>query len=403
MVLREEVALLCFSALTFLVVLPGLCRTWPHSAYHQVDSALVVSDENHRVVVVDDESLAIRQARDYLKSAAAEAVEQQLPLGLHHDDRHDRNDKGDDDDDDERIQLLVTIVTTQRKGQFYLSRVVARLHQLLNDRQRNPFFGSSSSSSSQVLICNVGHDENVEAVQLGAIFPLVQRERTPPTSHSSPPDVIEKEKEDYTFCLNASLAFRQHINQLSPINYILVLEDDALPTLDLFVVIQHFTAYLAERHPNFVYVKLYHPERLQNYIQPEPWRICEWLALSCLLSFITVTVILRRPKRFLFFVGYFMLVTESVGRVHFELALRRFFSPAFYSLLAATECCTPAMLYSNESAAKVVHFLSNITCKRGYGKDIALYLHVRQTNGLEAFVIEPNLVQHIGLKSTLRG
>jgi hypothetical protein len=98
-----------------------------------------------------------------------------------------------------------------------------------------------------------------------------------------------------------------------------------------------------------------------------------------------------------------MLLTESVGRVHFELALRRFFSPAFYSLLAATECCTPAMLYSNESATKVVHFLSSITCKRGYGKDIALYLHVRQTNGLEAFVIEPNLVQHIGLKSTLRG
>ena len=387
MVLREEVALLfSFSALTFLVVLPALCRTWPHSSYHQVDD----HDANDRASV-DDELLAIRQARDYLTAV------QQHPRPPHLVQQGNLKEKESDDD----IKLLVTIVTTQRRGQFYLSRVVARLHQLLNDGQRNAF-----RIGVQLLICNVDR-ENVEAIELGAIFPFVQRQPTP-----LPPDVIEKEKDDYAFCLNASL------HHPSPPAYILVLEDDALPTAHLLTVTQHFTAYLNDRHPNFVYVKLYHPERLQGYLQPEPWRIIEWIALSVLLAFIATNIYnvllliqrrkggggLRRRQLFVFFFAYFMLVTQLVGRVNFELELRRrLFAPALYSLLPATECCTPAMLYSKESAGKVVDFLSSISCQGGYAKDIALYLHVKQTKGLEAFVIEPNLVQHIGRQSTLRG
>jgi hypothetical protein len=214
---------------------------------------------------------------------------------------------------------------------------------------------------------------------------------------------MDKEKEDYIFCLNASRSA----------DYILILEDDAVPLDDLLPVTRRFIDYFNRHRPrrraDFFYVKLYHPERLQNYLQPEPWRIAEWLAVSVLSVYLLQVVFGFRLRRHSFWLVYFMALIECLGRPHL-LQLKRWMlarlvadPAAGYHLLQATECCTPAMLFSNASAATASAFLSSITCRNGYAKDTALYLHSRQSGGrLQSFVVEPNLVQHIGRVSTLR-
>ena len=355
--------------LTFAVVLPVLCRTWPHSVYHHKTGSTSSTDD----------SSAAQESIAYL--AGLRQTSEQLGH-----------------QDDVPISLLVTVVTVRREGHSYLSRVVARLHRL-----------ASPDTSVGVLICNVDAEPHLhrEALDLGRIYPVVSRAQLPVVANNkaSSNRMMEKEKVDYAYCLNESRARFQ-----SDRPDIVVLEDDALPVEDFLPVTRHFLRRLAKSHPDFLYLKLFHPERLQGYLEPEPWRWAEWLALCTLLALISTSALellgSQRRRRiesstFLLFLAYFVLLTAALGRQNVILALRRRLSA--HSLLSATECCTPAMAYTYASAGRVVEFLSSVTCRLGWAKDIALYDHVRYGRwGEVAFVVEPNLVDHIGLTSTLR-
>jgi hypothetical protein len=370
----EGVGLTVVFVLTFSVGLPVLCGTWPYSAYYRGEGVGSSSSSAN-----DDDSSALA----YLSQME---TAQQQP----------------EEEDGRRPFLLVTIVTVRREGQFYLSRVVARLHQLLSKYNNEQHAGNDDAFVIRAMICNVNDDPQLhrEALHLQRIFPLVQRrDQLPVAIHN----LMDKEKEDYIFCLNASRSA----------DYILILEDDAVPLDDLLPVTRRFIDYFnqqrSRRRADFFYVKLYHPERLQNYLQPEPWRIAEWLAVSVLSVYLLQVVFGFRLRRHSFWLVYFMALIECLGRPHL-LQLKRWMlarlvadPAAGYHLLQATECCTPAMLFSNASAATASAFLSSITCRNGYAKDTALYLHSRQSGGrLQSFVVEPNLVQHIGRVSTLR-
>jgi hypothetical protein len=370
----EGVGLTVVFVLTFSVGLPVLCGTWPYSAYYRGEGVGSSSSSAN-----DDDSSALA----YLSQME---TAQQQP----------------EEEDGRRPFLLVTIVTVRREGQFYLSRVVARLHQLLSKYNNEQHAGNDDAFVIRAMICNVNDDPQLhrEALHLQRIFPLVQRrDQLPVAIHN----LMDKEKEDYIFCLNASRSA----------DYILILEDDAVPLDDLLPVTRRFIDYFnqqrSRRRADFFYVKLYHPERLQNYLQPEPWRIAEWLAVSVLSVYLLQVVFGFRLRRHSFWLVYLMALIECLGRPHL-LQLKRWMlarlvadPAAGYHLLQATECCTPAMLFSNASAATASAFLSSITCRKGYAKDTALYLHSRQSGGrLQSFVVEPNLVQHIGRVSTLR-
>lgn len=345
--------------LTFAVVLPVLCRTWPHSVYGGRGGAQL--DTN------DEDDSSAQESLGYLQG---------LPP------RRDHSGPA--------ISLLVTVVTVRREGQHYLSRVVARLHRL-----------TAADDSVGILICNVDAepDKHREALDLGEIYPVISRRQD---DGPKPGDLIEKEKEDYVFCLNVSRERSQSAGRPD----IVILEDDALPREDFLPVTRHFLKRLKMSHPDFLYLKLFHPERLQGFLQPEPWRWAEWLALSTLLALTSTSALERgsrtRNKRpsstFLLFLVYYVLLTGGLGRQNTLIPLRRWLSA--YSLLSATECCTPAMAYTHDSAGRAAGFLSSVTCRRGWAKDAALYDHVRTSSEL-AFVLEPNLVRHIGLHSTL--
>lgn len=143
---------------------------------------------------------------------------------------------------------------------------------------------------------------------------------------------------------------------------------------------------------------------IARLIQPEPWRIGEWIALATLPALCCTLWCSSRVNRkwwrhFLYFLVYFMLLTAAIGRPH-VIQLRRLW-PGAYSLLPATECCTPAVVYSRTSALQVAQHLASRRCRRGYAKDAVLYDYYRSGGAGDAYVVEPNLIKHIGAKSSL--
>ncbi|CAM5146533.1 unnamed protein product [Natator depressus] len=239
-----------------------------------------------------------------------------------------------------------------------------------------------------------------DARLLGTFFAMVSRYKNWEDPNASV-NQFEKEKRDYAFCLEQSLL------AYSP-EYVLLVEDDAVPEEEIFPVLQHLLlARLSKPHlKDALYLKLYHPERLQRYINPEPMRILEWLGLGMflgpLLSFVYSWVSGRPSLTWpivLFFALYSMALAELMGR-HYLLELRRL-APALYNVVPATECCTPAMLFSAPSARRVLGYLQELHCRRGFAKDIAFYSLLR-TKGEKAYVVEPNLIMHVGMFSSLR-
>ncbi|XP_006012308.1 transmembrane protein 246 [Latimeria chalumnae] len=300
--------------------------------------------------------------------------------------------------DRKRPWLVVTIVTVKRKEEYhYLLQVASRFHRLLQK--------CNHCDRHEIHLCNVQEvpEEHTEARVLGKFFPLTEMYGE---AKGRPLDMadnrFEKEKQDYQYCLSTTLS------AFNP-EHVLLVEDDAVPMEDFFEVLQHL---LTQRFSkpylrDALYLKLYHPERLQRYINPEPMRILEWIGFGLLGgSLLTALYFSVRGcpagwwPVFLFFMVYAMVFVELVGR-HYLLELRRV-SPQLYNVVPVTECCTPAMLFSASSATRVLHYLDTVQCRPGFAKDMALYSFLKQKNE-QAFVVEPNLITHVGLFSTLRG
>ncbi|KAM3912761.1 post-GPI attachment to proteins factor 4 [Leptodactylus fuscus] len=294
------------------------------------------------------------------------------------------------------IPLVVTIITTRRRPEYhYLLQVALGFLHRLSDC-------GPDCSDFKLLVCNVDPvpDTHADACLLSQLLPSVARYLTDRVAEA--PNRFEQEKQDYTYCLSRSL-------ELYSPEYVLLVEDDAVPLKDIFSAFFHLVQVRFPKEPlgGALYAKLYHPERLQGYVNPEPMRILEWIGLGGIWGLVLTwlyTVVFHRP-RFSWGVCvaltvYAMLLAELAGR-HYLLELRRA-SPALYNVVPATECCTPAMLFSEASARRTVQYLEELECAPGYAKDIALYNELWRRKE-RAWALEPNLVRHVGMFSTLRG
>lgn len=291
-------------------------------------------------------------------------------------------------------ELLVTVVTARRgeaREFHYLLQVLQRLHGLLR---------ACGGRCADVLICDVerGPQANEDAALLEPHFRVVRRSAKERDADTDAPNTFEREKRDYVFCLRKSA-------ELTHARNVLVLEDDALPAPDFFLVVHDLLS------RSFIlrslYVKLYHPERLQRYWNPEPYRLLEWAGLGAVLA----SALLLSPlckhlplslsrAQLLFFTLYFMAAAELFGR-HYLLELRRM-SPQLYAVSPATECCTPAMLFPGNASLRAAELLEAAACSKGNAKDLVLYRTLRRWGGERAHSLEPNLVRHIGAFSSVR-
>ncbi|XP_051768985.1 transmembrane protein 246 [Ctenopharyngodon idella] len=292
--------------------------------------------------------------------------------------------------------LLVTIVTARRtegRDYHYLLQVVQQLKLLLKACGDKP--------CAEVMLCDVesGPALNEDALLLEKQFLVVRRSPDEKWHNKDVTNIFEKEKRDYVYCL------RKGWDLMRPKNTV-VLEDDALPMTDFFPLIKNLLSRRFAR--NTLYIKLYHPERLQGYWNPEPYRILEWLGLglfgaTILLLFFSHCTPLSftfSPLHLLFLTLYIMAVAELAGR-HYLLEIRRL-SPQLYAVSPATECCTPAMLYPGNASIRVAEYLDHAVCAQGNAKDMVLYKKARSMPGEKAHSVEPNIIKHIGAFSSIR-
>ncbi|KAK7119269.1 hypothetical protein R3I94_021197 [Phoxinus phoxinus] len=298
--------------------------------------------------------------------------------------------------DAKKPDLLITIVTSRRtegRDYHYLLQVAQQLKSLLKACGDKP--------CAEVMLCDVesGPALNEDALLMEKEFLVVRRSPDEKWNNKDVANIFEKEKRDYVFCL------RKGWDLMRPKN-VVVLEDDALPMTDFFPLIKNL---LSRRFAlNTLYVKLYHPERLQRYWNPEPYRILEWLGLGLfgatililLLSHCTPLSFTFSPLHLLFLTLYIMAVSELAGR-HYLLEIRRL-SPQLYAVSPATECCTPAMLYPGNASIRVAQYLDQAFCVKGNAKDMVLYKIARSTPGEKAHSVEPNIIKHIGAYSSIR-
>ncbi|EDO49277.1 predicted protein [Nematostella vectensis] len=308
--------------------------------------------------------------------------------------------------------LSVTVITALRHSSSYkakyLTQVVWTLLRLMLEAPSRDIH-----LSLQLSVCNVDSEpeRHKEALELSSIVPVIERfgnnRKVPYTA-----TVFEKEKQDYVFCLKAA--------QKSNPRYILALEDDALPNEDFFVVLNHvihnhldYKISKGEKTmnmDNITYVKLYHPERLQGFISLESERLPELFGLSTVLGTLLFYIYLKTLAKKTFshstvllvlisFIIYVAGLVIAIGRPNIN-EVRHLFPPYLYGYTHAPHCCTPAMLFPASGAHMVTEYLEKTTCYVGFAKDTALFKFVTKL-GHTARMVQPNLVTHIGLYSSI--
>ncbi|XP_047433524.1 transmembrane protein 246 [Mugil cephalus] len=366
---------LALSVITFCVVLPLCCHRLLYSYYYIKSMYLDSMSEK----VLKESRARGQDALDFWRSSTRTASFKFRDI-------------------DQNPELLVTVVTSRRnegRDFHYLLQVMLQLSSIMGE--------CGERRCAEVLLCDVERapQENQDAKLLESHFRVIRRSPQDEQRNWEGINTFEKEKRDYVFCL------RKGWELVKPRNMV-VLEDDALPRRDFFRVVKELLSRRFALHT--LYIKLYHPERLQRYWNPEPYRILEWVGLGLVgATVLLLTAPYWRPCSFsftlstshlLFFTIYFMAAAELFGR-HYLLEVRRL-SPQLYAVSPATECCTPAMLYPGNASLRVAEYLDGSFCVKGNAKDMVLYQMARTVPGERSHSVEPNLITHIGAYSSVR-
>ena len=303
------------------------------------------------------------------------------------------------------IDLAVGVVSVRRQHNNmrldYLTQVMTRLMYLFNV--------DTAFQSKVLFICDThaGPGKHDEALRLSKYVPIFQRF---PNGNASfvIMDRFDKEKQDYAFCISKALEYHPR--------YVLIIEDDAVPRLDFFDVLYHILENYVQRKPRddshevkyWAFVKLFYPQRWQGY-SFELDRLMELVGIGILGGSIFLFTLLTCNKRryrtitkvvfFVFTALYCIFCALSMGRQHI-LEIRRI-SKSLYRLLPAPNCCSPANVYPYDKALQLVRYLSHRTCSPMFPLDALLDEFV-EVNNYRSHLVEPSLVKHIGMVSSLK-
>lgn len=380
--------------ITFLVVFPVLCFILRNSF-----CALRYDEDAKKQFLLTENSRRLEEAQRYFEMLDRTKLHEML---RHFNDVRTRG----------TLSVALTVVTVSRNRHKvddyepnYLTQVIWKILMLLHSVESEGFAHQVSLS-----ICNVDHDPEsyVEAINISRFVPVFRRFDK---MHFSMVHPLEKEKQDYIFCLNRSLE--------SDPDFVLVVEDDALPTSDFFHILDHtLTTHLDKRllrgeffpqHESIAYVKFFHPEWLLSFWSLERERIPELVSLTTLIglaltylysSFCKSDAKSSTVSTYVCIFVYSFLLVVAIGRPNFN-KLRIIVSPYLHTFAPAPSCCTPAMLFPAEGARQVVSYLDKVTCGNNFGKDSGLD-RLLVEKGMKAYLVQPNTFTHIGLYSSLR-
>lgn len=394
---------------TFFFILPNMLSNVRYSAFYSIGNASEAVEH-----FTNENTRRIEQAEAYFRAINQSGKPVLTDYGVFVSSR-----------DGKSATVALTIITVSRNRHAintyepkYLSQVVWKYLILMDEERRKPLEHEKQQAKPydgyrlnvRLSVCNVDRNPTTydEAQLIAHFVPSFQRFSKPyfPTEH-----ILEKEKQDYVFCLNRSLESRP--------DYVFLVEDDALPSDDVFQVLARILYMHVEngyergdivrRSENIAYVKFYHPERLLGFLSLAHERLPELFAYTSLLSMaltsaylmcfkIDTTVTVYRLWRRM--AVFSLLVVLSVGRTGLN-EWRRYASPALYTYTPAPSCCTPAMLFPRESADLVVNYLNASVSVNAVGKDTLLDKMVA-SHRMSAFLVQPNTFTHIGMYSSLR-
>ncbi|XP_077987140.1 GPI-N-acetylgalactosamine transferase PGAP4-like [Glandiceps talaboti] len=392
--LPRKALVVCF--VTFFVVLPFMYCDKPFSIYYQlrqrntIDVVSELSKVREQAVMDAVTYFQNSTPADNTKSGQGDIQPPYIAIGI--------------------LTVKRKITNNQQTSSKYVMEVAARVKRLLNNVDLN------SQPRIQLSICNLDYeyDKYEEAVFLSKYIHVINIyasvTKVDVLKHS---DHYEKEQYDYGLCLREIAKFNA--------KYTLILEDDALLHWNFFEVLHYvLTTKIEQKYvrgdlvdvnrDNFVALKLYYPEKWQGY----GW---EWLPLSDLGAFGFAGGMFnlcferrcrangRRPFKhrvllFIMFMVYFILVAKSIGRQNMQRL--RSISPQLYFTQKAPTCCTQAVLYSQRNVGKIVEYLLSPSLKSSnkFPLDIAISKKLDDL-GLESLIVVPNLVDHIGVFSSL--
>ena len=310
----------------------------------------------------------------------------------------------------DNVDMAIAVVSVKRTGVNhsvgYLTQVVTELDKI---------YKRDANFRSVMFICNTfaGPGAHEEAEELARYFPVETRfpaGSTNETIMTTGNFSYDKEKEDYVYCMQKALQYHT--------KHVCILQDDAVPRPDTFAILKHVVETRVRTRlvageaisRDWASVKLFYPGCWLGYELRNNRHHIELLSfgvaggglyLLATLLLYTSDMPRRVYYRTLLCVGlYCILVCLAIGRQNVHAVQR--LSKHFYSLWPAPECCIPATLFKAGPARDIARHLATVNCSRDLPVDIAMAAYTDAKN-YASFLVQPNLITHIGLMSSLKG
>lgn len=310
------------------------------------------------------------------------------------------------------IEIVFAIITMRRnypdssneRELNYLTQITGRTLELLQN--------VSDSRSLLPFVCNVDRDPGTfpEASKLRRHLRVIDaysggRLELKQLNEEEP---LSKEKDDYVFCLETGLRLWPQAS------YVILIEDDSMPInsfiADIWAIIRQLK--FTKKRDNVsgrndvAFVKLYHGEQLRKI----PWLI-QVVPIASTLGYGTVRLLESRIRSgaasgkfpwaaFSAQFCFWLLLFYCLGHSIFT-QMRRVLTGGSVYLTVPESCCTPAVLFTTETAGITLDYLKARKARKHYAKDHMLD-QLPWDTGLRAYQTDTNLVYHIGRYSTLR-
>ena len=306
------------------------------------------------------------------------------------------------------VDIAIGVVTVPRFHSTYrldyLTQTFVALHRSLSE-------DSVNFQPRVLFLCNTypGPGNHTELQDLESFVPI-HNKHPKDNASAGVMNKFEKEKEDYAYCLDVALSYDP--------KYVVIIEDDTLTLSNFFEILHYVLVNMVENKfksgergnnlYNWAYLKLFYPNRWKGYaFEASP--VIELISLGLIGGSISILLGYKCNKRernfisnvLFFMVGslYTILVAFMVGR-QYIMEWRRI-SKFTYRVVPAPDCCSPAILYAADKAKQLSAYLKTKTCSSSYPIDFAMD-EFAKLNNYKKYLVEPNLLQHIGMFSSIK-
>jgi len=377
--------LLIFWLTLHILILPPLCRHNAFSLYYR-------PPDNPQELVAREEAKEGLEAKAALlkKIKTLENTQRKIEATTRNVSSDEESASALDSSERRLVRLAVLVITVRRTTDSssptnYLAR---SLEPLIRQEELQ-------EKKVPLLVCNPSFSEHPE---LEVLAPLLSRVSPLPTpEHQKREGKLRQQTENYVSCIRSALsALSANVDSL------LVLEDDAVIMEGFFPIVTKILEEKRSLAKSWLDFKLYSPPQWQGFFDLCPVPLTEWVSTSCLLGILfeallyqvlhqvgTRSTIRGQRRIFATFLASFTLL--FIQRQHWS-AWRRIHHQ-FYYLLPASQCCTPAVIYSVTNLPPLLEYLLNDETSTPVDIAISQY---RNTFAIPGFLLQPNIVSHIG-------